>query len=327
MTEIDNNCLRCAHRKACMHRPSVLEFRDPKTGRIARSRDVEIARLLFTPSELLTDEDNSRLPVGVADVLFMLNRKGESHRDGYFMYTTVNAMRGIFSNRKLHLTRASEMNDQVECSCSDKMRWNKMFIACFSQGQGENMGMWSMYGGAPEESVRLCFSKKGMIKQLSDWRAALGMHLFLAEQQPNDKFSYRSIKSVDATIALHDVLYQHRRSESYGSVHWNGKFAGQGRSVVFRDARKCPPLTGYVKDAAWEYERETRLVLEFHGDVPKEWRTLALDADLLLANVSVLLGPHDSKETRVRTIIASSGLNVDVAPSALKVKFRSPTNN
>ena len=315
-------CMNCPHQKDCLDSPPNSNTPNKVLGPVSRFRDVEIERLLFSPQEQLGNGDVDKLPVAVEDVRFMLDRKGEHHRDGYFMYTTVDAMRGIFSNRKLHLTRAPEMNDQLECSCSDKARWNKMFVACFSQGKGESMGMWSMYGGSPEESVRLCFSKKGMTLQLAAWRSALEKHLFLAEKQTNGTFEYRMTGPVCATISLHDVLYQHKRSESYGSVHWNGKYAGQGRSVVFRDARKCPQLTGYVKDAAWEYEKETRLVLEIHGNAPKEWRTLALDAHFLVANVSVMLGPHDSKETRVRTIVENSGLNVDMDFSALKVRFR-----
>lgn len=318
----DNKCVGCPYENNCRGLPSIERVMRSDGKRIARFRRTEIERLLFFEPDTDNGESDKE-QIGVDDIVFMLDENGKHHSE-YFLYTTVSAMRGIFSKSKLHLTRASEMNDQLEFVHFDKERWSRIYMACFSYDKNESMGMWSMYGGKPEESVRLSFPRKDLIEQFGIWNRNLPFHLFKAEKDASGAFSYVPLRDVKARLSLHDILYQHEGRKHVGFVHYQGMYSGSKRAAVFQDARKCHKLTSYVKDAIWEYEKEVRLVLEVEEPIRDDCAIIALDVGKMLEGVSVLLGPHESKETRVRDILTSAGLKPEdrMTLSPAKVKFK-----
>lgn len=324
----NSKCSGCPYEASCITAKPIEAVTKADGRHTATFRFKEIERRLFFAEDNGGQGEQQSELVGVDDIVYMLNRKGERHNRGYYLYTTIDAMRGIFKNKKLHLTRASEMNDQLEFVRFDKERWSRIYMACFSFETNESMGMWRMYGGEPDESVRLTIPRKELVDRLAFWRDNLSSAVFKAKRGEGGSFSYHPLGDVNAHLSLHDVIYQHKGQRGLGFIHYQGMYSGAKRASVFQDASKCHKLTSYVKDAIWEYEKEVRLVLEFDQKLEDDCCVLALDIDPLLEKMSVLLGPCDSKETRAMDILKTAKLDtkVEVKNSAAKVKFKTSRN-
>ena len=315
----NEKCANCEFYKQCFIRQPISDKREDGSKRVKHHRHAVVEHLLFDDLE---DGEKVFLPVKIDDVVEMLDKKGENHKDGYYLYTTLGAMKSIFTNHKIHLTRASEMNDQLEPLKCDRDKWNSIFMACFAYGGTESMGMWSMYGGSPDESVRICFPQAFLKRRLAGWRDNLQTSLFKAERQSDGSFNYSLLPNISGHLSLHDVIYRQNSRNGFGSIHWHGRYAGQGRVAAFQKPTVCHKLTSYLKDAPWEYEREVRLVLELENPIALDLGALTSEADN--EKIKVLLGPCDSKETQARDIISGLKMteSVEVKASDLKVRFK-----
>ena len=99
-----------------------------------------------------------------------LDLSGVNHQAGYYQYSNETALSGIFENSTLHLSLGRRMNDKVEFRNCNPERWGRTYVASFSFGTSEQIGMWAVYGRPPGNAVRIAFPKTAMLSIREAWR-------------------------------------------------------------------------------------------------------------------------------------------------------------
>ena len=285
----------------------------------ARKRELEDNLFKERPKEEKTD--HLRWRVRPKEVLDFLRLAARSH-NCLFQYTDLKALKGMLSNRKLWLTRATDLNDMKEFEGYRTPR--NAYVASFTMTQRENMAMWWMYGLRGQERplqvpVRLQFAAGGIQKVIASAEKTV--------------WTSNGKKELDVErVDFFDVLYQFsKRGEngasgraSSAAVAWDGKIA---------NARRCPAafnnavaqFPGFVKEGGWDYERETRLVVYLKR--PVAYNKIAIEFGPALDTMRVCTGPgihaHEYPD-RVLRALERLHCQAEVEPSDYVVHFLKP---
>lgn len=262
-----------------------------------------------------------RRKIKLEEVVQFLKDSAQGHV-AFYQYTSIASLQKMLRSKMLHLTLAKHLNDQLEYQTCDPEKWGSCYLACFSFGQVENMGMWKMYGRRPEDAVRISFPGKYLRKSIQD--AAKGK-LFVAELSTGKKkFKYVPYVGCLEGCSLHDVMYEYGRRyeldesgrKRRGTMLWNRKMAIDDSCPDLDNYRKHPEFATYVKDVLWAYENESRLVMQCkNSEVLPD--ILAIDVSMVLPHITVQLGPNfKGGVERAKQML---GASVDVKSSRYRV--------
>lgn len=174
-----------------------------------------------------------------------------------YHYTTLKNLIKILSGGYWHLANPKEMNDQLEYQHGNSERWEHIFFASFMMDSKESIGMWSMYSQPWETGVKIALP----ISAVKEWiRKTPDLYPVIKDENGN----YRIIKSPisisdnEATLKLSSVAYSNadslETSKQEKCLSWSTAI-----NTIIKDAYDSPQLTGYIKDKAWDYEKEIRL--------------------------------------------------------------------
>ena len=179
------------------------------------------------------------------------------------------------------LNNPQNMNDLYEYrSFNDKEKWNHICFASFITQSTESMAMWSMYAQPWEEGVMVSIPTIAVKKLINDTE-------FVIAADYNEKTgryvpSKTEIPSKDilslSRVAYYDGLY----------ITCTGR---DDRNMHFGNPYKIAELTGYIKDSAWDYEKEVRLRV----DIPSQYNYNAAFIKLTedyLNQISITSGPR-----------------------------------
>lgn len=253
------------------------------------------------------------------EIIDFLEKKGCNHRGGYYHYTTLSALNGMLQSKKVHLSIGSDMNDILETKKCNPERWKKIYVASFSFGMAENMAMWGIYGDPFHEALRIRFSCYALNKVMDSVSKNANIPK-KAEYSPEDKkYKYDSIPNMPKYAAkLVDVVYYHG-----GSLERDRKYIRQKNYPNVRECWHNDAFTGYLKNEAWFYENETRLIIEFESELP-EVKTIAIDFTEGLKTFDVISGPCLSSQHAKEQItsISESKFNIKDSSHYGLVHFR-----
>ena len=216
------------------------------------------------------------------DLRSFLSESGRWHNKGYFQYTTAAAVEGMRKSGQIWLAAGSEMNDLDEISTYAPERWQRMYVASFSASTHESIAMWAIYGSLPREAVRVQFRQQDICAVVDKARsegcvAEVGSDGELLD----NKFKIKSIELID-------VVYRRKNSLALRATTVRDEFF---RKESFE--RRLNILAGCIKDYAWEYEYEVRILLELADDIPSNIlpARVALSATAMMENLKVMTGP------------------------------------
>lgn len=177
-----------------------------------------------------------------------------------YHYTTLHNLIKILGGRYWHLANAKDMNDQLEYNHGDKSRWENIFFSSFMMDSKESIGMWSMYAQPWERGVKTAIPTS----ELKKWVAA-SPKIFGLKKNHTGSFEVNNrtlnIDGVNAVLTLSSVAYSNVDSLETGEpeqLTW-----GQAKNLLIKNAPNISKLTGYIKDKAWDYEKEIRLKITF----------------------------------------------------------------
>lgn len=203
------------------------------------------------------------------------------NRDYFYHYTKLDKFINIFETKKWFLCDANCMNDRLEYENGDIHIWKNLFFTCFMTDVQENIGMWSMYGQPWKEGVLLRIPKKNVV----DWvNGVKTIHEISCEDNKptGKKISVNS----NNRLFLSSIAYSNcDNPDDDERVTWSNVINKQ-----IKNATHIPSLTGYIKDSAWDYEREIRIkaiLPEGHG-----FLRVAIDVpDNLFDSITLISGP------------------------------------
>jgi hypothetical protein len=201
-----------------------------------------------------------------------------------YHYTTLSNAISIFQSHSWHLFRAEDMNDLVEFNSGDKERWRNIFFASFMSDSKESIGMWSMYSQPWQEGVKISIPKNTMFQWIRN------IDEIIEISKNNYQPTGRKIKVEQASqLRLSCVAYSNSSSlESAGSeelVTWSNQYNRNVKGTI-----STPCMTGYVKDKAWDYEKEVCMKAEF--DNAERFKRVAVRVpDEVLNQMTITAGP------------------------------------
>lgn len=157
----------------------------------------------------------------------------------------------------------------------------KYFFTSFMTDTKESIGMWSMYGQPWKDGVLLTLPKKTVSNWIKNVKELY--EISCDNYQPTGR-----ILEIDDEnrVFLSAVAYTNcDNHENEERLTWS-----TAKNTNIKSAAHIPKLTGYIKDAAWDYEREIRIkaVLKAeHG-----FKRVAIDVpDEVLDSMIITAGP------------------------------------
>lgn len=241
---------------------------------------------------------NGRITVSADDVKMFLRLAAKGHRS-FFKYMRLAYLKAFLKSKCLVLSRMSEMNDWTECSETEDA--DKIYLGCLSYGSMENMAMWKMYGGGPEDvavrlefkgtDVRKCLGEKGKCCiYRGEWKDGRLVKGKLVEESDVDGKSF------------HDVAYFYGKA-----LMWDRKVVGKSRCSDVLEPRN---FATYAKNFGWANENEVRFVVKLKERVPGLTHLL-VDFESAMKNMKILIGPRISPAARVCRIMRESDFGID----------------
>lgn len=212
------------------------------------------------------DDDSSRL----------------ENREYFYHYTKIDNVVKTFISKKWHLGNAQSMNDKLEYSNGDKERWNNIFFASFMTDAKESIGMWSMYAQPWKDGVSIAIPRKEVRKWIKSVTEI--EEISCSDFKPTGKKVI--IDNNSNRLLLSSVAYTNcDNPETDEKITWSS-----ATNTLIRNASHIPELTGYIKDSAWDYEREIRIkavLSEGHG-----FQRVAINVpDNIFNSMTITAGP------------------------------------
>lgn len=243
-----------------------------------------------------------------------LESKARNH-DYFHHYTNMKTLGLILKNKTIKLTRGNseKLNDWHEARAKGAPNvWKKTYIACFScEGSNnnknktsnidyidynsENMAMWGLYGLPSDEAVRISLGGEDM---------KLFIKICKDNQDKKEKFIYTdgiideknaiSTDNIDF-IELTDVFYLKSSNQDINTPiqkHIN-TVLDFGNNNLF-DLFQKSDFTGFVKNYAWNYEKESRIILRLKKPIENENLFLRIPENII-PSFKIVLGPNFHK--------------------------------
>lgn len=207
------------------------------------------------------DSGNSFANISTSDKLikYLEDTDRRLRNSGYlYHYTTLRTVVSMINNNSWHLASAANMNDKLEYDNGNEKKWNNLFFSCFMTEEKESIGMWSMYAQPWEAGVKIAIPKEVVRHWINETK----------EVQEISVEDYRKtgqtikIDPNNATLKISAVAYSNVDSleakSNQEKLIWS-----TATNTIIKNATHLEALTGYVKDMAWSYEKETRIKAEF----------------------------------------------------------------
>lgn len=182
-------------------------------------------------------------------------------------YTSIKAATAILSKGELFIGSPQNMNDINEyknfCVNGDDSAWEGVFCSCFMEEDTESIAMWSQYAQPWEEGVRLSIS----VEKLKKWFKSLS-EVYVADAEKN-KIESQKVKNSKFQKLIYKVAY----TNTEDVLRDGGKeivFVGIKENNRFHNIYDNKELCGYIKNNAWNYEKEIRLRIDIPGEIGKD---------------------------------------------------------
>ena len=198
----------------------------------------------------------------------------------YYHYTNIRALKSMLRSKMLYLSLGKKMNDLLEIKKIAPERWERLYVASFSFGSNESVALWHIYGNPLDTAIRIQFSKKSILDVLAQLRIDMKCRAVCPSN------CHCNIK----TASLVDIAYIHNNQKS---VRWNKAILSANICPEIELIQQESCLAGYIKNIAWEYESETRLLVELSKDnrMDKFPDRIQICAEKLWNGAKILCGP------------------------------------
>lgn len=200
-------------------------------------------------------DNNLKIVNNFRDMKEYLTVKGGSHK-AYKHYTNIDGLLGILRSKSVHLSSLnnSKMNDLLEQTKGNLKQRERSYEMSFAFGNTENMAMWGLYSLPYKEAICITFSQS-LIKKF------LGNYGLIHNINENHQMG---MKVTAKNISLVDIAYvSGARGELNGSIrHADNTFIKLIDKPNLKDISTEESLTGFIKNMAWSYENECRLLIE-----------------------------------------------------------------
>jgi len=227
------------------------------------------------------------------DIKNFLKERGLGHTGGYFHYTTLPNLKNMLKSGMLYLSLGHTMNDLRESMKCNQKKWKRLYVMSFSYGNNESMAMWNIYGNPLYEALRLEFSIANIKNLVSG--DTLDVFQIIPEKE-NDTYE---LLCKTSNFKFVDIGYLHEKN---ASLRWNQSGVYKSTCSELANITSNEDFAGLVKNIAWEYEKETRLLVELPAALKKYPDKIAIKCKNLWKNVNILCSPCLDKKTLIKEL-------------------------
>ena len=218
-------------------------------------------------------------------------QKGLSHQF-YSRYLPLIRVKQMLEGKMIWLTRcdAPLFDDKIEHEkYGDKGEQKKLFFSCFSHTRQESAAMWGLYCPPTYQAIRIVLPQRAMkiLKNVECVKINKG------------KVSAKTCPVVSNGIG--DIVYaavakdEEESDSRSNTLLWDGRYSGKIEDLFDRKSGKR--VTGFVKDAEWQFERESRLWVKIRGGYNENHLALRLP-DGVIRSMRFTLSPWIDKAER-----------------------------
>ena len=228
--------------------------------------------------------------ISSADLVRMLT--GNRHGYGFYHLTRWSSLCRMMepvvvpgdggAHRMLHLGAAFNMNDENDKKCG-----KRVYFTSFSFGPPENISMWTNYGIPNEEAVRITIPSGVMLDWVEDFNAGrIEVYGVGSDGALKPLASEACLRMVDVAYWSKKEVGRNKRDPNEGLFFYDGD---KCRLTDCSDVDKFMAQQPYLfKEFGWNYEKETRLVLEFEEDLADLYKRVAVTFDNPLEVVNAM---------------------------------------
>lgn len=196
-------------------------------------------------------------------------------------YMRLSSVVRLFSSGLLLINNPSRMNDLYEYKAfGEQAKWSKICFASFITQSCESMAMWSMYAQPWTDGVMISIPVAALKALLQNTHS-----LISAKYDENTRLFSPSDSSFnsDGIISITRVAYIDQNTLTVTNK--------DDRNTHFANPYRTPELAGYIKDAAWSYEKEVRLRVDLPDSYAQDVAFLKLSEDFL-NSICITTGPR-----------------------------------
>ncbi len=173
-----------------------------------------------------------------------------------YHYTSLENAIKIMKGSLWHLADPKDMNDQLEYKNGDRAKWKNIFFASFMAEDKESIGMWSMYAQPWESGVKIAIPSK----TAREWIAKTPIVYEISTQ--TFQKTGRTARLGEGELKLSAVAYTNG-FEMTPPGKFKIMWSNQTNEHISNLRQYQRELTGYMKDQAWAYEKEIRIMADF----------------------------------------------------------------
>ena len=204
-----------------------------------------------------------------------------------YHYTKLSNVISIINSRSWWLNSPKTMNDGLEFqNISEFEQRNAVFFASFMYDSSESIAMWSMYAQPWEDGVFIRIPVAIFKKWIRNTKTIYPVFC-LENQEPileESAIPYEKLSVVR-------VAYTNADSVQYKSEEI--LICGKAENKLLKNTPHLPDLVGYVKDLAWEYEHEVRVLATVDKSISCDRLAIELQDDLI-DSIEIVAGPRFS---------------------------------
>lgn len=204
-----------------------------------------------------------------------------------YHYTKLSNVISIINSRSWWLNSPKTMNDGLEFqNISEFEQRNAVFFASFMYDSSESIAMWSMYAQPWEDGVFIRIPVAIFKKWIRNTKTIYPVFC-LENQEPileESAIPYEKLSVVR-------VAYTNADSVQYKSEEI--LICGKAENKLLKNTPHLPDLVGYVKDLAWEYEHEVRVLATVDKSISCDRLAIELPDDLI-DSIEIVAGPRFS---------------------------------
>lgn len=212
----------------------------------------------------------------------------ESRKEDIIQYTTLDSVKSMFDSNMIVARKHDVQNDKYELECFNEKCWENLYSTSFMQAAEENIAMWVMYGAAKGGKINKGIQISLSSEDFRDWASKIDTAYLLDS-------NYEKIKEIKGfSRNTHRVAYTKISPGGTGShelkIGWDRKKWSQNEYDNDR-------LAGYIKDFAWEYEKEIRISVWTNDSFKNKMIGIPMDKNIL-SKIKFTLSPWADAEIR-----------------------------
>ena len=264
---------------------------------------------MTVPQDYIDEINLNQKPLIVnkpSDLTDYLKKQAVKHEE-YHHYTNLEGLEKILETKSFKMTKgvSCRLNDFHEPeNKGDLFDWQRTFITCFNYSEEENMAMWGLYGKPKTDAICISISNKTFNSLVSQ-----DEYIFFYKSGKN----FKEIEDKNINLFATDIFYAKGNSNENKlekQTHYDTKIKNNIKidfnilkneknenGTLFKHLKQ-KEYTGFVKNYAWHYEDEVRIITNNYSNneiLKKEESIYFSIPEGLINSFKITTGPNFTK--------------------------------